>query len=57
MAKLISGLSNQKLAQTEASLLVNHSKYISNSQDFLHDIENYIAHKNVSNLFALAGGI
>tara|TARA_R110001583_G_scaffold34257_10_gene115264 strand:- start:1279 stop:1581 length:303 start_codon:yes stop_codon:yes gene_type:complete len=57
MSKLLAGLSNQKLAQTVASLLVNHSKYINDPQDFLATVEGFIAHKNVSNIFALAGGI
>tara|TARA_R110002012_G_scaffold92609_3_gene224810 strand:- start:353 stop:655 length:303 start_codon:yes stop_codon:yes gene_type:complete len=57
LSKLLSGLSNQKLAQTVASLMVNHSKYINNTQDYLSTIEGFIAHKNIAQLFTVAGGI
>ena len=57
LAKLLTGLSNQKLAQTLAGVLVNHSKYINNPQDYLHTVEGFIAHKNIASLFAVAGGI
>ena len=57
LSKLLSGLSNQKLAQTVASLMVNHSKYINDTQDYLSTIEGFIAHKNIAQLFTVAGGI
>jgi len=57
LAKLFTGLSNQKLAQTLASVLVNHSKYINNPQDYLHTVEGFIAHKSIARLFVVAGGI
>ena len=57
LAKLLTGLSNQKLAQTLAGVLVNHSKYINNPQDYLHTVEGFIAHKNIASLFVVAGGI
>ena len=41
MSKLLAGLSNQKLAQTVASLLVNHSKYINDPHSLYFDLINY----------------
>tara|TARA_R110000796_G_scaffold99211_9_gene207221 strand:+ start:1260 stop:1562 length:303 start_codon:yes stop_codon:yes gene_type:complete len=57
MTKLLSGLSNQKLAQTMASMVVNHSKYINNPQDWLETVATCLQNKNIVGLFALSGGI